>query len=76
MRAKAQSPGGLHVYEKADGADLRMNVGVGGGQSYIESFLFLDGGHCFPGSVIQVFCCCDGQAALRQNPLGLVDVGP
>lgn len=29
MRAKAQSPGGLHVYEKADGADLRMNVGDG-----------------------------------------------
>ena len=43
---------------------------------YAGSFLFLDGGHCFLGGVIQVLRRCDGQAALSQNPLGLVDVGP
>lgn len=42
---------------------------------YIESFLLLDGGHCFLGGVIQVVCGGDGQAALGQNPLGLVHVG-
>lgn len=53
-----------------------MNVGgqsVWGG--YTASFLFLDGGHGFLGSVVQVLCRCDGQAALGQNPLGLMDVG-
>lgn len=38
--------------------------------------LFLDGGHSFLGGVVQVFCGRDGQAALGQNPFGLVDVGP
>lgn len=44
--------------------------------NWLERFLFLDGGHGFHGGVIQIFCCCDGQAALGQNPLGLMDVGP
>lgn len=42
----------------------------------MRTFLFPDGGHCFLGGVIQVLCWCDWQAALSQNPLGLVDVGP
>lgn len=39
-------------------------------------FLFLDGSHGFDGGVVQVLRCCDGQAALVQDPLGLVNVGP
>lgn len=41
-----------------------------------RSFLFVDGRHDFLGGVVQVLCRGDGQAALTQDPLGLVDVGP
>lgn len=73
--------GGLRVFQKADGDDLRLLWMLAmGGQSvssgHAESFLFLDGGHGFLGGVVQVVRCRDGQAALAQNPLGLVDVGP
>lgn len=42
---------------------------------WLVNFLLLNGGHCFHGGVIQVFRCCDWQAALVQNPFGLVDIG-
>lgn len=38
--------------------------------------LFPDGGHCLLGSIFQVLRCRDGQAALSEDPLGLVHVGP
>lgn len=46
-----------------------------GGRRSETGLLLLDGGDRFRGCVVQVLRCCDGQAALRQDPLGLVHIG-
>lgn len=51
---------------------------MGGGPrpaGWDSALLLLNGGHGFHGGVVQVLRCGDGQAALRQDPLGLVYVG-
>lgn len=40
-----------------------------------HAFSLPDGGHGFDGGVVQVLRRRDGQAALAQDPLGLVHVG-
>lgn len=47
---------------------------MGGATGQASSFL--DGGHGLDGGVVQVLRRRDGQAALAQDPLGLVHVGP
>ena len=65
MAAKASDSGGLHVQEKAALLPA-INVSDGRTERRLShsSFLFLYGGHRFPGSVIEVICRCDGQATL------------
>lgn len=53
---------------KADGCEGRTAAGHG--------VSLPDGGHSFDGGVVQVLGRRDGQAALAQDPLGLVHVGP
>lgn len=56
--------------------DRNLSLGWTDGARLARLLLFLDGGDRLLGGVVQVFRRCDGQAALRQNPLGLLDVGP
>lgn len=54
---------------------LTPAAGLCDGQRSAAELLLLDGGDRFHSGVVQVLRCCDGQAALRQDPLGLVHVG-
>lgn len=59
------------------GTKIRLSDVDGGPRpaGWTSALLLLNGGHGFHGGVVQVLRCCDGQAALRQDPLGLVHVG-
>lgn len=58
---------------RAGGGEVAVAV-AGGGRS-VARLLLLNGGDGFHRGVVQVVGGHDGQAALRQDPLGLVHVG-
>lgn len=57
------------------GRDRRAETGGPRPAGQNSALLLLNGGHGLHGGVVQVLRCGDGQAALRQDPLGLVHVG-
>lgn len=58
-----------------DGVLRPASGSLGRTEGWNPALLLLNGGHRFRCGVVQVLRRCDGQAAVRQDPLGLVHVG-